>query len=115
MNSTPRRLELRAHLDPFNKRFRFLLLGHRFDENDKKCIDIATGMVFSEAGPGVEYAPTFTCATEEAQQMMDELWRCGLRPTEGSGSAGSLAATERHLEDMRRLVFESRTKEDAKP
>ncbi len=48
-----------------------------------------------------------TCALtdEAAQQLMDELWRCGLRPTEGSGSAGSLAATERHLEDMRALVF----------
>jgi hypothetical protein len=39
-----------------------------------------------------------------AQQLMDDLWRCGVRPTEGSGSAGSLAATERHLEDMRRIV-----------
>lgn len=36
-----------------------------------------------------------------AQQLMDELWRCGLRPSEGSGSAGSLAATERHLADMK--------------
>lgn len=40
-----------------------------------------------------------------AQRLMDELWQCGLRPTEGTGSAGSLAATERHLADMRRLVF----------
>jgi hypothetical protein len=36
---------------------------------------------------------------------MDELWRVGLRPTEGSGSAGSLAATERHLSDMQRIAF----------
>jgi len=36
---------------------------------------------------------------------MDELWQCGLRPSEGSGSAGSLAATERHLADMRKLAF----------
>lgn len=35
-----------------------------------------------------------------AQQLMDELWRCGLRPSEGTGSAGALAATERHLKDM---------------
>lgn len=55
--------------------------------------------------------PSFTVEDDEAQQLMDELWRCGLRPTEGSGSAGSLAATERHLEDMRRLVFERRSEE----
>ena len=41
----------------------------------------------------------------EAQFLMDQLWDCGLRPTEGSGSAGSLAATQKHLEDMRALVF----------
>ena len=41
---------------------------------------------------------------EQAQQLMDELWQCGLRPSEGTGSAGSLRATERHLEDMRKLV-----------
>lgn len=40
-----------------------------------------------------------------AQQLMDSLWECGLRPSEGSGSAGALAATQRHLEDMRTLVF----------
>jgi hypothetical protein len=37
---------------------------------------------------------------------MDQLWQCGLRPSEGTGSAGSLAATQRHLEDMRALVFQ---------
>jgi hypothetical protein len=39
-----------------------------------------------------------------AQQLMDELWHVGLRPSEGTGSAGSLAATQRHLHDMRALV-----------
>jgi hypothetical protein len=42
----------------------------------------------------------------EAQMLMDELWKCGLRPTEGTGSAGALAATQAHLDDMRRLCFE---------
>lgn len=40
-----------------------------------------------------------------AQNLMDELWHVGIRPTEGTGSAGSLAATERHLEDMKRIAF----------
>jgi hypothetical protein len=37
---------------------------------------------------------------------MDELWHAGIRPTEGAGSAGAMAATQRHLEDMRTLVFQ---------
>jgi hypothetical protein len=40
----------------------------------------------------------------EAQALMDRLWACGLRPTEGRGSAGALAATESHLSDLRTLV-----------
>lgn len=36
---------------------------------------------------------------------MDELWTCGLRPSEGTGSAGSLAATERHLKDMQVIAM----------
>jgi hypothetical protein len=44
---------------------------------------------------------------DEAQSLIDELWVIGLRPSEGTGSAGALAATQRHLEDMRALVFKS--------
>ena len=40
-----------------------------------------------------------------AQMLMDQLWKCGLRPSEGSGSAGALAATQKHLEDMRQITF----------
>jgi hypothetical protein len=40
----------------------------------------------------------------QCQVLMDDLWAAGIRPTEGTGSAGSLAATERHLRDMRALV-----------
>lgn len=49
--------------------------------------------------------PTLTISQTEAQQLMDELWQCGLRPSEGSGSAGSLAATERHLNDMQTIAM----------
>ncbi len=52
-----------------------------------------------------EPAPMLSLQVEDAQRLMDELWHVGLRPTEGTGSAGSLAATERHLADMRALVF----------
>lgn len=57
------------------------------------------------AAPG-EYIPeTIRLLPAEAQQLMDELWTAGLRPSEGTGSAGALAAAERHLNDMRKLAF----------
>lgn len=37
---------------------------------------------------------------EEAQQLMDALFNAGVRPTNGAGSVGQLAATQAHLVDM---------------
>jgi hypothetical protein len=48
--------------------------------------------------------PTLTLDFVESQALMDQLWDCGVRPTQGSGSAGSLLATEKHLEDMRKIT-----------
>lgn len=53
-------------------------------------------------------APSLSVEMTDCQQLMDELWHCGVRPTEGSGSAGSLAATQKHLDDMRHLVFKTK-------
>lgn len=49
--------------------------------------------------------PTMTLDSVAAQLLIDQLWNCGVRPSEGTGSAGSLAATERHLADMRAIAF----------
>lgn len=51
-----------------------------------------------------DYTSTIQISEHIAQKLMDDLWDCGLRPSEGSGSAGQLAATQRHLEDMRKLL-----------
>ena len=50
--------------------------------------------------------PAFCLNKDEAQAFMDELWNVGFRPTEGSGSAGAMAAVQAHLKDMQRLVFD---------
>ncbi len=50
--------------------------------------------------------PTMRLTRDEAQLMMDGLWDVGIRPTEGKGSAGAMAATERHLKDLQRIIFE---------
>lgn len=64
-------------------------------------------VTFTEIEPGMFIEPTVSLRMTEAQLLMDELWRCGLRPTEGTGSAGSLAATQAHLADMKKLLFHS--------
>lgn len=54
---------------------------------------------------GLPADPAVRLSREQAQQLMDGLWDCGIRPTQGSGSAGSLAATQKHLEDMRAIAL----------
>lgn len=49
--------------------------------------------------------PTVLLKNSEAQQLVDELWACGIRPTDGAGSAGAMAATENHLADMKQIAF----------
>lgn len=66
---------------------------------------VAAPVTFVKHEPGGQVAPMLRIGIQQAQQLMDELWQCGLRPTEGTGSAGSLAATERHLADMRVIAL----------
>jgi hypothetical protein len=64
--------------------------------------------VISIENEGVSYPASMHFSKEDAQRFIDELWNAGLRPSEGTGSAGSLAATQRHLDDMRALVFKGK-------
>lgn len=66
---------------------------------------VATLIEMQRIEKGREYQPVLRIDKSEAQTLMDDLWIAGIRPTEGSGSAGSLRATEKHLEDMRKIAF----------
>lgn len=81
-----------------------LLIGER--NADGELSAAAHPIVMQAVEPG-SYCdtPAMSLDAIEAQGLMDELWRAGLRPTEGVGSAGSLAATERHLADMRGIAL----------
>ena len=74
---------------------------------DDECRHVVSNVTFSPHQKGSFVEDSLRLTHTEAQRLMDELWTCGLRPSEGSGSAGALAATQEHLKDMRRLVFES--------
>jgi len=57
--------------------------------------------------------PTIVSSMSAAQQLMDDLWYYGVRPSEGIDNPGELRATKYHLEDMRR-VFEKFLKDGGK-
>lgn len=50
-------------------------------------------------------APFLRLEPEQAQLLIDELWSIGLRPIKGKQSEGQVAATEKHLCDMRAIAF----------
>lgn len=97
-------MEAIARLQPWSKDVEVLLLERDAGGNRGRSIAKPVTM---ETVPdhALISEPTFTLKPKEAQQLMDDLWQCGYRPSEGAGSAGSLKATQYHLEDMRRLVF----------
>lgn len=60
-----------------------------------------------ESQDGVAYnAPVLNLTKESCQSLMDELWSQGIRPTNGDGNVGQLAATQAHLTDMRTITFD---------
>ena len=67
--------------------------------NDRNAYGENIVMKTYEEGQAVE--PTFRMNQHDAQALIDGLWECGFRPSEGTGSAGALAATQAHLKDMR--------------
>ena len=101
-------LNIRARREGWSDLISVLFIDAKFSDGRLLRSSLAKPMLFQESRPedaGILVEPTISLRFEEAQRLMDELWECGLRPTEGSGSAGQLAAVQRHLEDMRRLTF----------
>jgi hypothetical protein len=80
-------------------------IGVLIARQDGERMSVASPITYVPLEDNADVMPTFNLQRDAAQQLMDELWRCGLRPSEGSGSAGALAATERHLADMRTVAF----------
>lgn len=48
--------------------------------------------------------PVTTLENDAVQNLMDELWQLGYRPERGNITTGQVAATEKHLNDMRAMV-----------
>ncbi len=76
---------------------------------DKKFY--VTELVLSEADEtgfvnGGFPKPAFSVSFGSAQSLMDQLWACGVCPTEKTlPSADTLQATKDHLADMREIAF----------
>lgn len=94
-------LEVRAQRQPWRDGVELLAMVR-----DERGTSIARPLTLKRIQDGEMVGePTCRLTAHAAQMLMDELWQCGLRPSEGTGSAGSLAATEAHLRDMRSVAM----------
>jgi hypothetical protein len=108
MNTHSQRIEIRAHREPWLRDSISIRLAHITEQNGVTKVALAEPMVLktlTEEDQCRELPPTMRLSPDDAQQFMDELWRTGIRPTEGAGSVGQIGAVKAHLEDMRTLVF----------
>ena len=94
-------LEVRAKRESWSDGVELLVLVR-----DDRGTSIAKPVILERIEEGTYVSePTMRLSNQAAQMLIDELWFCGLRPSEGTGSAGSLAATERHLKDMQAVAM----------
>ena len=95
-------MKLYAQASPWRRTIEFLLMEKYPGENK---VSVATEIVMETKDKShYALAPLFSLSIDNAQELMDNLWQCGLRPTEGTGSAGSLKATQDHLKDLQSFV-----------
>lgn len=98
-----RTLKIRAKLEPVSfGGDRIELTGYK---RDKHHCSYAQPVVMTNADEGTYITPFAVIDKHQAQILMDDLWSAGIRPTEGSGSAGSLKAVQNHLADMKKILF----------
>lgn len=98
------RMQVFCERSPFRSRIDLFLT----DTNPETGARAVGKLVELEAIPddgAMPSNPTMRLTLTAAQQLMDELWHCGIRPSEGQGGAGALAATQNHLKDMQRIAF----------
>ena len=97
-------LRITAHKQPWLHDY-ISLFAFRSKNNERQYFNGESWLKHKEFE---QHDPSFNLMSTEAQVLMDTLYDCGIRPSEGNGSAGAMRATEKHLEDMRKLVFEGK-------
>jgi hypothetical protein len=91
-------IQVRVQSTPWYTGFELLIGG----VNSKGQMQTSSVTVTThDADSFVVVEPTMRLTQHQAQELMDSMWQSGLRPSDGAGSAGQLAATEKHLDDMR--------------
>ena len=101
-------LELAVYRQPYDyPALDFYLIGRNLEAG---TISFGEAVVMKQSveAVGVIHSPqpTFCLSPTMCQQLMEQLWTLGIRPTD-QGSPGQIEAMKRHLEDMRTIAFDA--------
>ena len=81
----------------------------RFTSRERSATEVVSGLV-TEPEPALladsVAGPAFSLAHEQAQRLMDDLWRAGVRPSD-EGTVGQLEAMRAHIKDLQKIVFDT--------
>ncbi len=100
----PENIEIVAFDRPWNDDIAVLVRGDDRSGGILRTI-AAAGMEFVEIPVGGQMPTATAISRQAAQRLIDSLWTCGLRPTQGRQSEGVTLAQARHLDDMRSIAF----------
>jgi len=72
-----------------------------------KVTHISEPLILNKRDDATILTPTFSLEEEAAQELFNKMWGAGYRPQDGTGNSGHVESLQYHLEDMRKLVFNS--------
>ena len=75
---------------------------HLYERRQNGEMSLLSGLQFTTVKEAEMINPQeeITIPIETAQELIDSLWQCGLRPSESSENVGSLKALQDHLKDL---------------
>lgn len=98
--------EIRAFHNPYrHDAIEIHLVRYANDGSELHAVNQGEAIGWEIKEPHAPVTPILTILPDRAQQLIDDLWGAGLRPTQGKQSEGVTAAQARHLEDMRSIAF----------
>lgn len=96
---------IEAEYSPMHQKIRFFGVMGPLVKGSVRAIEPAQTVLVEE---GMSFEPFLELEREEAQHLLESLWRAGVRSPEITSTLGEINATKNHLKDMQRLVFEDR-------
>ena len=91
---------------PFDFGLSAIIVNYGREGVQQHLPSVAEPLVFKKVKEGDIYpSQHISLAFDAPQRLMDELWNCGVRPSDAKWPKGEINAMTTHLKDMRTIAF----------